>query len=163
MRRQEVVEERKQCFRYGKEGHKKWECPKRNKRRKKEVAPPQKVWEKIKQHCEAKGLPPRGAVMSMEGWIMQWEVVTLVECGGCNYKGTKTQKNRGQGFLSREQLCNMWCGNCKEMWNWREEKAESGRAERVKCSACEGKNVVVKVSQTSFGHNSTDTCTIPTV
>ena len=52
--------------------------------------------------------------MSIEGWTMQWEVVTLVECRGCDYKGTKMQKNWGQGFLEKEQLCNIWCGECKE-------------------------------------------------
>jgi len=45
--------------------------------------------------------------MSIEEWTMKWEVLTLVEYRGCDYKGTKTQKNRGQGFLSKEQLCNM--------------------------------------------------------
>jgi len=35
------------------------------------------------------------------------------------------------------------CGSCKEVWNWREEKAKSGRAERVKCSVCRGKDAVV--------------------
>jgi len=37
----------------------------------------------------------------------------------------------------------MWCGNCKEAWNWREEEAKSGRAERVKCDAYGGKDAVV--------------------
>jgi len=69
--------------------------------------------------------------------------VTLVECRGCDYKGTKTQENKGQGFLSKRQLCNMWCGNCKEAWNWREEEAERDKAERVECSAYGGKNTVV--------------------
>ena len=45
--------------------------------------------------------------MSMEGWTMRWEVVMLIECRGCNYKGIKTQKNQEQGFLSKEQLCNI--------------------------------------------------------
>jgi len=40
VRRQEVVEERKQCFKCREEGHKKWECPKKNEKRKKEVALP---------------------------------------------------------------------------------------------------------------------------
>jgi len=33
----------------------------------------------VKKHCGASELSPRGAVMSMAGWTMQWEVVTLVE------------------------------------------------------------------------------------
>jgi len=65
------------------------------------------VWEKVKEHCGAKELPPRGAMMSIEGWIMQREVVTFIEYRGCNYKGTTTQENRGQGFLGKEQLCNI--------------------------------------------------------
>ena len=52
--------------------------------------------------------------MSMKGWTTKWEVVTLVECQGCNYKRIKTQENTGQGFLNKEQLCNMWCERCKE-------------------------------------------------
>ena len=69
--------------------------------------------------------------------------MTFVECRGCDYKGTKTEENQGQGFLSKGQLCNMWCGNCKEAWDWREEEARGGRAERVKCNACGGKDAVV--------------------
>ena len=81
------------CFKCGKQGHKKWECMRKNTRE--EVALPQNVWRKIKEHCEAKGLPPREARISMEEWTMRWEVVTLVECRGCNYKGMKTQENQG--------------------------------------------------------------------
>jgi len=72
-------------------------------RREEEVALLRKVWEKIREYCGAKGSPLRGAVMSMKGWTTKWEVVTLVECRWCNYKGTKTQENQGQGFLSKEQ------------------------------------------------------------
>ena len=46
--------------------------------------------------------------MSMEGWVMKWEVVMLVECRGCDYKEMKTEENQGQGFLEKEQQCNMW-------------------------------------------------------
>ena len=68
VRRQEVVREVVKCFGCGKEGHKKWECPKKNERsRKEEVAPPKEIWEKVKLHSSTKGLPPRGAEMSMEG------------------------------------------------------------------------------------------------
>jgi len=79
----------------------------------------------------------------MEGWTTRREVVTFVECQRCNYKGTKTEENRGQGFLQKGQLSNMWCRGCKEAWNWRDKEAESRRAERVKCSMCGGKDVVV--------------------
>jgi len=40
VRRQEVVEKRVRCFKYREEGHKKWECPKVKKKRKKEEAAP---------------------------------------------------------------------------------------------------------------------------
>ena len=144
VRRQEVVREAVKCFRYGREGHKKWECPKKNERSgKEEVAPPQAVWEKVKRHSRAKGLPPRRAAMCMEGWITPREVVTFMGCRGCNYKGMKMEENQGQGFLSKGQLCNMWCGSYKEAWNWREEEAKGSRAERVKCGACGGKDAVV--------------------
>ena len=45
--------------------------------------------------------------------------------------------------MSKEQLCNMWYGSCKETWNWRDREAESRRAERVKCSMCGGKDAVI--------------------
>jgi len=67
VRRQEVVEERPQCFRYRKRKHKKWECPERNEKRREEEALPHKVWEKIKQYCGIKELSLRKAIMSMEG------------------------------------------------------------------------------------------------
>jgi len=91
-----------------------------------------------------KGLPPRRAVMSIKGWTMRKEMVTFVECRGCNYKRTKTQENRGQGFLEKVQLSNIWCESCKEAWNWREEKAKGSRAERLKCSTCGGKDAVIE-------------------
>ena len=36
----------------------------------------------------------------------------FVECGGCNYKGTKTKENQGQGFVSGERLKNIWYESC---------------------------------------------------
>jgi len=78
VRRQEIVKKEVKCFGCGKKGHKKWECPR--KRKQEEAMPPHEVWEKVKEHSRAKGLPPRGARMSMEGWMMQKEVVTFVEC-----------------------------------------------------------------------------------
>jgi len=66
------------------------------KEKKKEKAVPLwKVWKKVKEHYGVRGLPPREAVMSMEGWTTWWKVVTFVECRRCNYKGIKTQENRG--------------------------------------------------------------------
>jgi len=103
----------------------------------------------VKEHSGARGLPPREAVMCMEGWTIPREVVMFVECRECDYKGIKMQKNQGQGFLKKEQLCNIWYRSyiwyksCKEAWNWREREVEEGRAEKVKCSTCRGKDTVV--------------------
>jgi len=144
VRRQEMMREEVKCFGCGEEGHKKWKCPNRRKRRQEEVVPQHKIWEKVKKHSEVRGLPPKGAATCMEGWMTPREVVTFMECRGCNYKGTKMEENQGQGFLSKGQLCNIWCGNCKEAWNWREEEAKGGRAERVKCGTCGGKDAVVR-------------------
>jgi len=142
VRRQKIVREEVKCFGCREKRHKKWECP--NMRRKQEEAAPlQEVWKKVKEHSGVRGLPPRGAAMCMEGWTIPREVVTFVEYRECDYKGTKTEENRGQGFLEKAQLYNMWCGSCKEAWNWRERETENGKVERVKCSTCGGKNVVV--------------------
>ena len=54
------------------------------------MVPLRKVWEKVKEHSQAKGLSPRGAAMCMEGWTTPREVVMFVECRECDYKGTKT-------------------------------------------------------------------------
>ena len=115
VRRQEVVGNAVKCFACGEEGHKKWECPRKKERSKREEkAPPREVWEKVKLHTGAKRLPPRGAKMSIKGWVTGREVVTFVKCCGCDYKGTKTQENQGQGFLSKRQLLHMWCESCRE-------------------------------------------------
>jgi len=142
VRRQETVEEGTRCFKCGKQDHKKWECPLKKESRKEEVVPLRAVWEKVKRHSGAKELPPRGAAICMEEWTTPREVVTFMECRGCNYKGTKTEENRGQEFLGKIQLYNMWCRSCKEAWNWRDQEAKCGRAEKVKCSTCGGKDVV---------------------
>ena len=71
VRRQEIIREEATCFGCGKKEHKKWNCPQKKERRREEAVPPQEVWGKIKEHCGAKGLLPRGAVMSMEGWTMR--------------------------------------------------------------------------------------------
>jgi len=61
----------------------------------------------VKKHSGARGLPPKGVAMCMERWTMRREVVTFVEYRGCNYRGTKTQENWRQGFLSKKQLLHM--------------------------------------------------------
>ena len=94
VRRQEVVREVVKCFGCGREGHKKWECPKKKERsNKREVVPLRAVWEKVKRHSRVKGLPPKRVAICMEGWTTPREVVAFVECRGCDYKGTKTEEN----------------------------------------------------------------------
>ena len=61
VRRQETEKEVVKCFGCGKEGHKKWECPRKRESKKEKAAPPRDVWEKVKLHSRAKGLPSRGA------------------------------------------------------------------------------------------------------
>ena len=104
MRRQERIEEVVKCFGCREVGHKKWECLRKKERRREEMVPPREVWEKVKLYFGAKGLPLKGARISVEGWTMQREVVTFVEYRGCDYKGTKTQENCGQGFLSKKHV-----------------------------------------------------------
>jgi len=143
VRRQEVVRNVVKCFGCGEEGHKKWKCPRKKERSKsEEVASPREVWEKVKLYSGAKGLPLRGAKMSVEGWMTRREVVTFVECRGYDYKGTKTQENQGQGFLSKKQLSHMWYEGCREAKEWREKEAQSGRAERVVYSTCDVRDAV---------------------
>jgi len=38
----------------------------------------------------------------------------------------------------------MWCGSCKEVWNWKNREVESERVERVKYSTCGGKDAVIR-------------------
>ena len=61
VRRQETEREVVKCFGCGKEGHKRWECPRKRESEREEAALPREVWEKVKLHSRAKGLPPRGA------------------------------------------------------------------------------------------------------
>jgi len=53
----------------------------------------------VKEYSEDRELPLRGAAMCMRGWTIPREVVTFVECKGYNYKRTKIEENREQGFL----------------------------------------------------------------
>jgi len=46
----------------------------------------------------------------------------------------------------------MWCRSCKEAWNWRDREAENGRAERVKCGICGGRDAIIwKIEQNEKG------------
>jgi len=97
-RRQETVEEGVRCFRCGKKGYKKWECLQMKERKREMMALLHKVWKKVKEHYEAKEFPPREVRMSMEGWTMKWEVVTLIECRGCDYKGDEDSEEQRARF-----------------------------------------------------------------
>jgi len=106
------------------------------------VAMPQKVqqerrlvyslWRKAQKHSGAWGIPPKGTALKEEGWRTRHEVVMFVEGGGCKYKGTKTEENRGQGFITGKQLRNLWCGRCLEAWKQRKNR-EGSKIECVKC------------------------------
>ena len=67
-------------------------------------------------------------------------MVTFVECGGCNYKGTKIEKNQEQDFVSREKLRNIQYKSCLETQKWRNNEAES----KVKYIKYGRKNTIVE-------------------
>ena len=66
-------------------------------------------------------------------------MVTYIECSGCDYKGTKTEANQGQRFISGKQLRNVWCESCLEAWKWRNNEERS----KVECTKCGRKDTVV--------------------
>jgi len=125
MRRQEMVEEEEvRYFRCWGIGHYKWECPNIEVERRQQeeeavyVVKPQKaqqeekrlvcpLWKKAQKYSGIWGMPLRGTALEEKGWKTKWEVVTFVECGGCNYKGTKTEENQEYGFVSGERLKNI--------------------------------------------------------
>jgi len=49
----------------------------------------------------------RSTALEQRGWTTKWKVIMFVEYRGCDYKGTRTQKNQGQGFVSGEHLKNV--------------------------------------------------------
>jgi len=36
-------------------------------------------------------MPLKGAALEERGWKTKREIITFVECGGCEYKGTRTE------------------------------------------------------------------------
>ena len=161
VRKQETVEEGVQCFRYWRMGHYKWECPniKVEKERRSEkvvhAVSLQKaqqeeklacsLWRKVQEHSGTWEMPPRSVTLEWKGWMTKWEVVTFVECRGCDYKGTNIHKNQGQGFISGEQLRNIWCDSCLKAWKWRRDTTGERGAVDVKCSQCGRKNTVKRI------------------
>jgi len=87
-------------------------------------------------------MPPRSAALEQKGWTTKWEDMIFVECGGYSYKGTKTHKNQGQGFISGEHLRNVWCSRCLEAWRWRENTARERKVVSVEYSWCGRKDTV---------------------
>jgi len=62
------------------------------------------------------GMLLRSTTLEKRGWKMKWEVVTLVEYSEYDYKGTKTEENQGQSFVSGERLGNVWYKHCIKAW-----------------------------------------------
>ena len=92
-------------------------------------------------------MPPRSTTLEQREWMTKQEVVTFVECRKCNYKDTKIHKNQGQGFVSSEQLRNIWCSSCLKAQKWREDTAGERGAVVVKCSQCRRKDIVEKIPE----------------
>ena len=157
VRRQEKEEKEVQCFRYWGIGHYKQECPnikvEKERRRSKEVAyvvSPQKaqqeekpvhsIQRKTQEYSSTWGMLLKSVVLEEKGWKIRQEVVTFIEFGGCDYKGTKTKENQGQNFISRGKLRNIWCKSCLEVWKWRNKETGS----KVKYTQCRRKDTIVE-------------------
>ena len=130
IRRNKTVEEVR-CFRYWSIEHFKQEDSnievKKKRKRNKEViymASLQKTQQeerpvyflqrKIQEYSSIWGMLPKSAILEQREQMTRWEVVTFVECGEYNYKGTKMYENQGQGFISGEYLRNVQCSSCLE-------------------------------------------------
>ena len=163
IRKNKIVEEVK-CFRYQGVGYFKWECSniKVEKKKKRDekvacIASPQKVQQgerlvyslqrKIQEYSGIQRIPPRSTALEQKEQTTRWEVVTFVECGEYNYKGTKMYENQGQGFISGEHLRNVWCSSCLEIQRWRENTARERRAVNVKYSQYRRKDIVERISE----------------
>ena len=92
-------------------------------------------------------MPPRSAALQQRGWITRWEVVTFVECGGCNYKGTKMHENQRQGFISGKHLRNVQYSSCLEVQRYKENTVKERGTVNVKYSWYERKDTVERISE----------------
>ena len=70
-----------------------------------------------------------------------------MEYRGCKYKGTKTQENWRQGFVSGEQLKNIWYSQYLKVQRQRENLAKEKEAVKVKCTQCGQRDTVAGVSK----------------
>ena len=95
--------------------------------------------EKAQEYSGMQSIPPRGTALEEKGWKTRQKMVTFVKYSRCNYKGTKTEKNQEQDFVSGEKLKNIWCENCLEIWKWRNNETGS----RVKCTKSGKKDTIV--------------------
>ena len=57
-----------------------------------------------------------------------------------NYKGIKTKKNQGQGFVSGKKLRNIWCESCLEVQKQKNNKVGS----RIKYTKYGRKDIIVE-------------------
>ena len=81
--------------------------------------PAHSLWRKAQKHSGIQGMPLKGTALEKKGQRTKQEVVIFVECGGYEYKDTKTEENQEQGFLTGKQLRNLWCGRCLKTWKQR--------------------------------------------
>ena len=91
----------------------------------------------IQQHM---GYAPKKCSTGRKGLEDEVESSNICRVQRCNYKGTKTEENQEQDFVSKEKLRNVWCKSCLEAWKQRNNKAEN----KVKCTKCERKDIIVE-------------------
>ena len=157
-----MVEEVK-CFRCWDIGHFKQECPnievEKRKRDKKvaHVASPQKTQQeekpvyslqrKVQEYSSIQEIPLRSTALEQREWTTRQEVVTFVEYGECNYKGTKMHENQTQGFISGKYLRNVQCNSYLKAWRQRENTTREREAVNVKYSQYRRKDIVEGISE----------------
>ena len=80
----------------------------------------------------------KDTALEERGWKTKREIVMFVEYERYEYKGTKTEENQKQGFISGKQLRNLWCGNCLKAWKQRKD----GGGCKVECVKCERNDTI---------------------
>ena len=93
---------------------------------------------KVQEHSSTWSMPLKDIALEQRGWETKKEIVTFVECRGCEYKSTKTEENQEQGFISGKQLRNLQCRNCLEAWKQRKDKGGC----KVECVKCGRNNTI---------------------
>ena len=82
----------------------------------------------------------KSTTLEERGWKTRWKMVTFVEYSRCDYKGTKTEKNQEQDFVSGEKLRNIQYKSCLEVQKQKNKKAGS----KVKYTQCRRKDTIVE-------------------